>query len=80
MSVEQGGRQRAPVVRPIYRKGDRVLVHLPSGDYGLVIHASDTIDGEVWFYGKGVGIMPFPATSIVRRLAPDEALTWPGLE
>lgn len=65
-------------VHPIYRKGDRVLVHLPLGYYGLVIHASEIIDGELWFYGKGVGIMPFPATSIIRRLARDEGLTWPG--
>lgn len=67
-------------VRPIYRKGERVLVHLPSGYYGLVIHASDVFDGEVWFYGKGAGIMPFPSTRIVRRLAPDESLVWPGSE
>ena len=69
-----------PEVRPIYRKGDRVLVHLPSGYYGLVIHASDVIDGQLWFYGRGLGIMPFPATSIVRRLAQDEALIWPKLK
>ncbi|HWW74719.1 MAG TPA: hypothetical protein VNZ44_04935 [Pyrinomonadaceae bacterium] len=67
-------------VRPIYRKGDRVLVHLPSGYYGLVIRTSEVIDGELWFYGVGAGIMPFPAASIVRRLAPDEALIWPKLK
>lgn len=66
-------------VHPIYRKDDRVLVHLPSGYYGLVIHASEVIDGKLWYYGKGLGIMPFPATSIVRRLAPDEDLIWPDL-
>jgi hypothetical protein len=68
-------------VRPIYRRGDRVLVNLPPGYYGLVIHASDFIDGEVWFYGRGADvIMPFPATKIVRRLAPDEPLTRPELK
>lgn len=68
-------------VRPIYRKGDRVLVHLPLGYYGLVIHASDIIDGEVWFYGRGTDvIMPFPVTKIVRRLTPDEPLTRPEVK
>lgn len=76
MSVEM----RVGEVRSIYRRGDRVLVHLPSGYYSLVIHASDVIDGELWFYGKGAGIMPFPSTSIVRRLAPDEAFSWPESE
>ena len=65
-------------VRPTYGKGDRVLVKLPLCYYILVIHESDTIDGEVWFYGKGADvIMPFPAAGIVRRLAPAEDLTRP---
>jgi hypothetical protein len=66
-------------VRPAYGRGDRVLVKLPLCYYVLVIHASDIIDGELWFYGRGVDvIMPFPAACIVRRLAPGEAPTRPG--
>ncbi|MBV8857895.1 MAG: hypothetical protein JOZ02_13255 [Acidobacteria bacterium] len=68
-------------VRPIYRKGDRVLVELESGFYDVVIHVSEFIAGELWLYGIGPGfIKTFPAGCIVRRLAPGEALTWPGSE
>lgn len=57
-------------VRPIYGKGDRVLVKMPLCYYLLEIHASEIIDGELWFYGKGVDlIMPFPASCVVRRLS-----------
>lgn len=67
-------------VRPAYEKGDRVLVKLPLCYYVLVIHASDIINGELWFYGKGVDIiMPFPAACVVRRLAPSEDLVRPEL-
>jgi hypothetical protein len=66
-------------VRPDYGRGDRVLVKMPLCYYILVIHASDTIDGEVWFYGKGADvIMPFPAACIVRRLVPGEDPAGPG--
>ncbi len=59
--------------RPSYGRGDRVLVKLPQCFYVLVIHASDVIAGELWFYGKGADvIMPFPASCIVRRLPPSE--------
>jgi hypothetical protein len=65
-------------VRPAYGRGDRVLVRLPLCYYVLVIHASDLIDGEVWFYGKGVDIiMPFPAACVVRRLSLGEDLAGP---
>lgn len=61
-------------VRPTYAMGDRVLVKLPLCFYVLMIHASETIDGEVWFYGRGADIiMPFPAACVVRRLALGEA-------
>jgi hypothetical protein len=37
MSVEQGGGARTAEVRPIYRKGDRVLVELPSGFCDVIV-------------------------------------------
>lgn len=68
-------------VRPIYRKGDRVLVELESGLYDLVIQVSEIIAGELWLYGAGPGfIKTFPAVCVVRRLAPGEDLTWSGSE
>lgn len=70
---------KTPGARPSYARGDRVLVRLPLCYYILVIHASEIIDGELWFYGRGVDIiMPFPATCIVRRLMLDEDPAWPG--
>jgi len=67
-------------VRPIYRKGDRVLVELESGLYDLVIQSAEAIAGEVWLYGAGPRfVKTFPARCIVRRLAPGEDLTWPGV-
>jgi hypothetical protein len=66
-------------VRPIYRKGDRVLVELDSGFYDLTILLSEVVAGELWLYGAGAGfVKTFPAGRIVRRLAPGEDLTWPG--
>ena len=67
-------------VRPIYRKGDRVLVELESGFYYLTILSSEVIAGELWLYGAGLGfVKTFPAGCIVRRLAPGEDLIWPGV-
>jgi hypothetical protein len=64
-------------VRPIYRRGDRVLVELPSGFYVLTVQSSEIIYGELWLYAKVSGVtMPLPATCIVRRLAPGETFTW----
>lgn len=64
-------------VRPIYRAGDRVLVELPPCYYELVIQSWEIISGELWLYAKVAGSpLPFPATCIVRRLAPGEAFTW----
>lgn len=80
MSVEQGGRSRAPVVRPIYRRGDRVLVELPSGKYQLMIEAAKIISGELWLEGKASEFSKFfPARCIVRRLMPGESFTRPKL-
>jgi hypothetical protein len=65
-------------VRPIYRRGDRVLVELPSGYYVLVVQSSEVVAGDVWLYGKGNDFyLPFPARRVVRRLAPGEVFTWP---
>lgn len=66
-------------VRPIYERGDRVLVKLPLCFYVLEIHAAEIIDGELWFYGKGVDIITaFPATCVVRRLTAGGDPTRPG--
>lgn len=63
-------------VRPIYRRGDCVLVKLPLCFYVLVIHASEVIGGELWFYGRGADIiLPFPATCIVCRIDAGEGST-----
>lgn len=60
-------------VRPIYRLGDHVLVRLPTGLHQLEIRASEVIDGEVRFYGRGAClIMPFTVACVVRRLTPEE--------
>lgn len=60
-------------VRPIYRRGDHVLVRLPTGLHQLEIRASEVIDGEVWFYGRRAClIMPFTTACVVRRLTPGE--------
>jgi hypothetical protein len=68
-------------VRPIYRRGDRVLVELPSGYHVLVIQASETIAGEMWFDGESSEFgTSFPARSIVRRLAPGEVFNWRTLK
>lgn len=78
MSVERGGRQRVPVVRPIYRVGDRVLVELPSGFYQMVVQSSRIVGGELWLDGKTSEFYTtFLAKLIVRRLSPGEAFTWP---
>jgi hypothetical protein len=66
-------------VRPIYRKGDRVLVELESGLYELTILSAEVIAGDLWLYATGTGfVKTFPAGCIVRRLAPGEDITWPG--
>lgn len=66
-------------VRPIYRRGDRVLVELESGFYDLTILSSEIISGELWLYGAGTGfVKTFPAWRIIRRVARGEDLTWPG--
>jgi hypothetical protein len=68
-------------VRPIYRKGDRVMVKLPSGFYVLVIQASEFIAGELWLDGHSAEFgTSFPARCVVRRLAPGENFTWPKIE
>ncbi len=79
MSREHGGSARKSAeVRPIYRRGDRVLAELPSGFYELVVQSSEIVDGELWLYGKGVGFgTSFPARCIVGRLRPGEGFTWP---
>lgn len=74
MSVQQ---QQVAEVRSIYRRGDRLLVNLPPDYYVLLVQSWEIIGGQLWLYAtvKGVTI-PFPATDVVRRLAPGEVFTW----
>lgn len=70
---------RAATVRPIYRRGDRVLVELESGFYVLMIQTSEVIGGELWLHAAGFGFefgTSFRAKSIVRRLRRGEVLIW----
>lgn len=67
-------------VRPIYRRGDRVLVELELGLYDLTILLSEIIAGELWLYRAGPRfVKTFPAGCIVRRLTPGEDFTRPGV-
>lgn len=64
-------------VCPIFRKGDRVLVELPPDFYVVLIQSWEIIGGELWLHAKVKGFtIPFPATKVVRRLAPGEVFTW----
>lgn len=51
-------------VRSIYRRGDRVLVELPSGYYLLVIQDSKIIGGELWLEGRALDY----STSLPRQV------------
>jgi hypothetical protein len=74
------GEQRKAKVRPIYRKGDRVLVKLLTGFCAFVIQGSEDRGGELWFYGASCcSMMYFPAASIVGRLDAGEVLSWSNL-
>lgn len=67
-------------VRPIYRRGDRVLVKFVAGFCALVIQECEHRGGELWFYGVSCcSMMYFPATSIVGRLDVGEGLSWSDL-
>jgi hypothetical protein len=71
---------RKAEVRPIYRKGDRVLVKLLTGFCAFVIQECEYREGELWFYGVSCcSMMYFPAESIVGRLDAGEVLSWSEL-
>jgi hypothetical protein len=64
-------------VRSIYRNGDRIVVELPPDFYVLLVRSGEIIGGELWLHAKvGSAIIPFPATKVIRRLAPGEIFTW----
>jgi hypothetical protein len=64
-------------VRPIYRKGDRIVVELSPDVYVLLVQSWEIIGGELWLHAKvGSATIPFPATKVIRRLAPGEIFTW----
>lgn len=65
-------------VRPIYRRGDRVLVELPSGRYQLAVQSAEIVGGELWLHGEASEFSKsFPAKCVVRRLKPGEGFTRP---
>ncbi|HEV2863069.1 MAG TPA: hypothetical protein VGX48_18785 [Pyrinomonadaceae bacterium] len=67
-------------VRPIYRRGDRVLVKFMTGFCALVIQEYEYRGGELWFYGVSCcSMMYFPSASIVGRLDAGEVLSWSEL-
>lgn len=64
-------------VRSIYRRGDRVLVELTPDFYVVLVQSWEIIGGELWLHAKVKdSTIPFPATNVVRRLAPGEVFTW----
>lgn len=64
-------------VRSIYRRGDRVIVKLTPDFYVLLVQSWEIIGGELWLHATvGGSNIPFPATKVVRRLAPSEVFTW----
>jgi hypothetical protein len=49
-------------VRPIYEKGDRVLVKFLTGFCAFVIQECEYREGELWFYGVSCcSMMYFPS-------------------
>lgn len=76
MPDEQGKAE----VRPIYRKGDRVLVKLLTGFCAFVIQEFEYMDRELWFYEVSCCLMMyFPFASVVGRLDAGEVLSWSNL-
>jgi hypothetical protein len=74
MPGEQG---KAAEVRPIYRKGDRVLVELPFGYCDVIIEGSEVEGGRLRLYGVcgGWGIR-FTADAVACRLGRHQVLSW----
>ena len=71
------GEQGKAEVRPIYRKGDRVLVELPFGYGDVVIEGAEVEGGRLRLYGVcgGLGIR-FTAEAVVCRLARHQIVSW----
>jgi hypothetical protein len=71
------GEQGKAEVRPIYEKGDRVLVRFLTGFCAFVIQECEDRGGELWFYGASCcSMMYFPVASVVGRLDAGEVLSW----
>lgn len=70
-------RGKVAEVRPIYRKGDRVLVEMPFGYCDVIIEGSEVEGGRTRLYGVcgRMGIR-FTAEAVVCRLAWDQVLSW----
>jgi hypothetical protein len=79
MSYERRVRKvNAADVRPIFRRGDRVLVKIDVVFYDMIIQRQKLIDGVLWLDGEGIGVAAsFQLKSIIRRLAPNEIVEWP---
>jgi hypothetical protein len=76
MSIERGVGE----VRPIFRKGDRVVVKIEFGFCEIIIQRHEIKNGRVWLYGtfQGIAVL-FPATKVLRRLTQHQALKWPNV-
>jgi hypothetical protein len=75
VSVQQ---QQVAEVRPIYRRGDRVLVKLPFGYCEVVIQGYEMRRGTLWLYGRGPGsLVAFPMKKVRYRPSPYHVLGWP---
>lgn len=66
-------------VRPIFRRGDRVLVKLPFGYCEVVIQGYEVRGGALWINELGPGsLVSFPMKKVRYRLSPYHVLGWPG--
>lgn len=77
MSVEQGGGEGVADVRPIFRKGDRLLVKFPFGSCEMVVQRHAIKSGRVWLYGMCYGfVVLFFASQVIRRITLHQAFDY----
>lgn len=65
--------EQATVVRPIFRRGDRVLVRTSFGYFDVVVQWYEIKEGKLWLCGEGPGFGGvFPVTDVIRRISPHQ--------
>lgn len=68
-------------MRPIYRRGDRVLVKIPFGFCELTVLPQKLKSGMLWLYGVCYGFkIFFLASQIIRRVLPHQVFDWSKVE